>query len=83
MKLGIQQKRKEAIMLSPELLSMKITHIIVLLARRLDISSERALQIFYESDTNERLHNPDTGLYLMGDLYIVDDVIREIQEMQL
>lgn len=83
MKPGIQQKRKEAIMLSPELLSMKITHIIILLARRLDISSERALQIFYESDTNERLHNPDTGLYLMGDLYIVDDVIREIQEMQL
>lgn len=69
-------------MLSPELLSMKITNIIVLLARRLNISSERALHIFYESDTNDRLHNPDTGLYLMGDLYIVDDMVREIQEKQ-
>lgn len=69
-------------MLSPELLSMKITNIIILLARRLDISTERSLCIFYESDTNDRLHNPDTGLYLMGDLYIVDDVVREMQEKQ-
>ena len=50
-----------------------------LLAKRLDISDERALDIFYTSRTNERLHDPHTGLYLMSDLYIVDEVIKELQ----
>lgn len=67
-------------MISDLLLWNKIGRIIVLLGERLGISSERALHIFYSSETCERLHNPDTGLYLMGDLYIVNDVIREFQE---
>lgn len=66
-------------MLSDLLLWNKIGRIIVLLAQRLNIAPERALHIFYTSDTCERLHNPDSGLYLMGDLYIVNDVIREMQ----
>ena len=40
---------------------------------------ERALDIFYTSRTNELLHDEHTGLYLMSDLYIVDEVIRELQ----
>ena len=35
--------------------------------------------IFYTSRTNERLHDEHTGLYLMSDLYIVDEVIRELR----
>ena len=31
------------------------------------------------SRTNERLHDEHTGLYLMSDLYIVDEVIMELQ----
>lgn len=27
------------------------------------------------------LHDPETRLYLMGDRYIVEDVIREMQEI--
>ena len=50
-----------------------------LLSQRLDVSGERALDIFYTSRTNERLHDEHTGLYLMSDLYIVDEVIRELQ----
>jgi hypothetical protein len=29
-----------------------------------------------------RFHDPDTGLYLYGDLYVVDEVIRELQDKQ-
>ena len=35
---------------------------------------------FYTSKTNERLHDPSTLLYTFGDLYIVDEVIRELQK---
>ena len=57
----------------------KIGRIVTLLAERLDVTSERALDIFYTSKTNERLHDEKTGLYLMSDLYIVDDIILELQ----
>lgn len=60
----------------------KIGRIVVRLSERLDVSPEEAFDIFYESDTCERFHNPDTGLYLYGDLYIVDEVMRELQDKQ-
>ena len=66
-------------MLSDLLMWNKIGRVITLLAERLDISGERALDIFYTSLTNERLHDEKTGLYLMSDLYIVDEVIMELQ----
>lgn len=67
-------------MLNDLLLWNKIGRIIVLLAERIGVSSERALDIFYSSRTCERLHDPSTALYLMGDRYIVEDMIRELQE---
>ena len=66
-------------MLSDLLMWNKIGRIVTLLAQRLDVSGERALDIFYTSRTNERLHDEHTGLYLMSDLYIVDEVIRELR----
>lgn len=67
-------------MLSDLLLWNKIGRIVTLLSERLNISSEHALDLFYTSTTCERLHDPSTLLYTFSDLYIVDDVIREIQE---
>lgn len=58
---------------------MKIGRICTLLAKRLDISPERAFDIFQMSKTNELLHDERSLLYLMSDLYIVDDVIMELQ----
>lgn len=58
----------------------KIGRIVMLLAERLNISPVHALDIFYTSKTNERLHDPSTLLYTFGDRYIVDDVIRELQK---
>ena len=66
-------------MLSDLLMWNKIGRIVTLLAMRLDISSEQALDIFYTSRTNERLHDEKTGLYLMSDRYLVDEVILELQ----
>lgn len=66
-------------MLSDLLMWNKIGRIVTLLAERLEVNSERALDIFYTSRTNERLHDEKTGLYLMSDLYIVDDIILELQ----
>ena len=66
-------------MLSDILMWNKIGRIVTLLAERLNVTSERALDIFYTSKTNERLHDEKTGLYLMSDLYIVDDIILELQ----
>ena len=60
----------------------KIGRIVVRLAERLDVSPEEAFDIFYESETCQRLHNPNSGLYLYGDLYIIDEVIRELQDKQ-
>lgn len=67
-------------MLSDMLMWNKIGRIVTLLAERLDVSGERALDIFYTSKTNERLHDPTTLLYTFGDLYVVDEVIRELQK---
>lgn len=69
-------------MLSDLLMWNKIGRIVTLLSKRLDVSGERALDIFYTSRTNERLHDPNTGLYLMSDLYIVDEVIMELREQR-
>ena len=67
-------------MLSDLLMWNKIGRIVTILSDRLDISSERALDVFYTSKTCERLHDPSTLLYTFSDLYIVEDIIREIQQ---
>ena len=67
-------------MLSDLLMWNKIGRIVTLLSKRLDISDEQALDIFYTSKTNERLHDPSTFLYGFSDLYIVDEIIMELQE---
>lgn len=64
------------------ILWQRIGCIAVRLSERLNVSPETAFDIFYESNTCQRFHNPDTGLYLYGDLYAVDEVMRELQDKQ-
>ena len=66
-------------MLSDLLMWNKIGRIVTLLSDRLNITPELALDVFYTSKTNELLHDPTTLLYTFSDLYIVEDVVREIQ----
>ena len=66
-------------MLSDLLMWNKIGRIVTLLSDRLNITPELALDVFYTSKTNELLHDPTTLLYTFSDLYIVEDVVRELQ----
>lgn len=64
------------------LLWNKIARVIMQLAETLDISSDRALQIFYDSDVCQTLHDKEMGLHLMSDTYIVNDLIEELRNKQ-
>jgi len=55
----------------------RIGCISVEIARRLGISNSEAMGLFYNSRTSERFHDETTGLYLFGDLYIVDELLME------
>ena len=64
------------------LLWNKIARIILQLAETLNISTDRALQIFYDSDVCKMLHDSELGMHLMSDTYIVNDLIAELRNKQ-
>ena len=57
----------------------KQSHIIMMLAKALQINAERALDLFYSTKTYQQLADPKYGLQLMSDQYIVDDVLMELK----
>ena len=63
-------------------MSNRIGAIAVLLGKMLNLDNLRALKMFYESKTCERLHDKSTGLYLYGDLYVADEFVLEMQNRQ-
>ena len=67
------------VMLSDILMWNKVGRVVTMIAIRLNISPERALDLFYNSETSLRLHNTNEYLYLMGDLYIVDEMMSELR----
>jgi len=52
----------------------------LLLSDRLSIEPERALDLIYNSRTFTLLSNPDSGLNLMSDQYILTDLLRELED---
>ena len=62
-----------------QVLWRKTGRIAALLAERIDIDAERALDIFYNSHTYALFANPDSGLQLQSDQYILADLIRELE----
>lgn len=57
----------------------KIGRVVMRVSERLDIDIQRALDIFYTSSTCQRLHDPQTGLYLLADNCIVEDLMAELR----
>ena len=57
-----------------QVLWRKIGRIAALLSDRLSIEPERALDLIYNSRTFALLSNPDSGLNLMSDQYILTDL---------
>lgn len=64
------------------IMSNRIGAITIILAKQLNIDNVKALKLFYESETCRKLHDKSTGLYLFGDLYIVDEFMREMENRQ-
>lgn len=56
----------------------KQSRIVMMLAQKMNISPEQALDIFYASKTAQQLSNPDTGLQLMSDDYVLEDLLNEL-----
>lgn len=57
-----------------DVLERKIARLVVALADELKVSEDKALSIFYSTETYRQLSDPATGLRLMSDGYILDDL---------
>ena len=66
-----------------QVLWRKISRIVMMLAEQLHVSPERALGIFYQTDTCAMLHDEKYGLHLMGDRYILNNLLQELQSKQI
>jgi len=62
-----------------QVLWRKTGRIAALLAERIDIDAERALDILYNSHTYALLTDPESGLQLQSDQYILADLLRELE----
>lgn len=62
-----------------QVLWRKTGRIAALLAESIDIDAERALDILYNSHTYALLTDPESGLQLQSDQYILADLLRELE----
>ena len=57
----------------------KQSRIIMILADTLNISPERALDLYYATNVYRQVWDPKYGLQLMSDDYIVEELIKELR----
>ena len=62
-----------------QVLWRKTGRIAFLLAQHLGIDIEQALGLLYNSRTYALLANPDSGLQLQSDDYIIGDLLQELE----
>lgn len=60
----------------------KQSRIVMMLAEKLQIDAERALDIFYSTKTYQQLSDPKYGLQLMSDDYIMEELVNELRNKQ-
>ena len=60
------------------ILHNRIGCIVAKMSELFRISLTEALDVFYRSETCRRFHDEKTGLYLYGDLYIIDELEIEL-----
>lgn len=65
-----------------QVLWRKTARIITILAQRLEVSQQRAMDLFYNSHTFQLFSNPESGIQLLSDEYIVNDTLRELENHQ-
>ena len=59
----------------------RIGCIVVKISETLNVSLTEALDMFYKSETCRRFHDEETGLYLQGNLYVLNDFLAEISKV--
>ena len=57
----------------------KQSHIIMMLADALDIDAEQALDLFYSTEVYKQLSDSASGLHLMSDAYILENILDELR----
>jgi hypothetical protein len=60
----------------------KQARIIMALASALEIDEEKALDIFYSTETYRQLSDAKYGLQLMSDGYVLENVIAELKSKE-
>ena len=63
---------------SDVILRQRIGCIVVKISETLNVSLKEALDMFYKSETCRRFHDEETGLYLQGNLYVLNDFLAEM-----
>lgn len=58
----------------------KQSRIVMLLVKKKNITPEQALDIYYSSRTAQLLSDPNTGLQLMSDQYVLEDLLEELEK---
>lgn len=61
----------------------KQSRIVMLLAKEKNITPEQALDIYYSSRTAQLLSDSNTGLQLMSDQYVLEDLLEELEEREV
>lgn len=58
----------------------KQSNIVMLLSEALNVDIEQALDIYYCSNTYRQLQDPQLGLHLMSDKYLLENILEELKE---
>lgn len=58
----------------------KQSHVIMMLAEELNVDIEQAMDLYYSTKTSQLLADAKSGLQLMSDKYIVEDIIAELSK---
>ncbi len=61
----------------------EFTSIVVKISETLNVSMKEALDLFYKSETCRRFHDEETGLYIQGNLYVLNDFLAEISKQRV
>ena len=65
----------------PILLQMKYARIISLLAKKANVDDEKAMEMFYKSNTYMLMSKGISDFHCLSDLYLVEEIILEQKEL--
>ena len=65
----------------PTLLQMKYARIISLLAKNANVNEEKAMEMFYKSNTYMLMSKGISDFHCLSDLYLVEEIMLEQKEL--